>query len=61
MMLTGSLGGKHLMREMWILVGVVAIASVLYSIEADGPMSVLRRSLLALSGIVLMATSLLLV
>jgi hypothetical protein len=49
------------MRKMWILVGVVAIASVLYSIEADGPMSVLRRSLLALSGIVLMATSLLLV
>jgi hypothetical protein len=48
------------MRELWILIGVVAIASVLYSIEAEGPMSALRRSMLALSGIALMATSMLL-
>lgn len=49
------------MRELWMLIGVVAIASVLYSIEADGAMSGLRRSFLAISGIVLMATSMLLV
>lgn len=49
------------MREIWILIGVLAIASVLYSIEAGGPMSALRRSLFALSGIALMATSMLFV
>jgi hypothetical protein len=49
------------MHEIWILVGVLAIASVLYSIEADEAMPVVRRSLLALSGIALMATSILFV
>lgn len=48
------------MRDLWILIGVLAIGSVLYSIEAEGPMSVLRRSLFAVSGVALMATSMLL-
>lgn len=45
------------MGGIWILIGAVAIAFVLYAIEADGPMSALRRSLFALSGVALMATS----
>jgi hypothetical protein len=49
------------MSELWILVGVVAITVVLYAIEAEGPISFPRRSLLALSGIALMATSMVLV
>jgi len=45
------------MHEMWIVIGLIAIAAVLYAIEAQGPMTMLRRSMFAVSGLVLMATS----
>lgn len=49
------------MSGIWIIVGVLAIAFVLYAIESERPLSVLRRAMIALSGIAMMATSMLLV